>query len=116
MKRFSLILIFFFSVMVFKVLAQDKPALPVFDLTTEKHQSADWLVHPIKTKAVVYGSADNKDIVLYNGLVKRVFRLTDTATIKEKEGIAKKYKLNRNFEAELAFTIDPDTFTWFVVE
>ena len=35
----------------------------------------DWLVHPVKQKAGVYTSADNKDIILYNGLVKRTFQI-----------------------------------------
>ena len=42
--------------------------------------------------------------------------LTDSAMIKEKEGISKKYKLNRNYEVELTFTIAANSFTWFTVE
>ena len=36
---------------------------------------SDWLVKPVKEKAEVYKSGDRKDIILYNGLVKRTFRL-----------------------------------------
>ncbi|HXR82484.1 MAG TPA: hypothetical protein VN763_16275, partial [Saprospiraceae bacterium] len=35
----------------------------------------DWLVHPVQQKAVVY-KIDDKNIVLFNGLVKRVFRIS----------------------------------------
>jgi len=42
--------------------------------------------------------------------------LTDNAKIREKEGVAKNYKINRNYEAELTFTIEPECYTWYVVE
>ena len=43
--------------------------------SVEKLADVDWLVKPILTKAAVYKSQDGKDIVLYNGLVKRSFRI-----------------------------------------
>ncbi|MNG28467.1 hypothetical protein D3C84_1137300 [compost metagenome] len=42
--------------------------------------------------------------------------LTDKAMIREKEGVAKSYKINRNYEAELTFTIEAESYTWYVVE
>lgn len=42
--------------------------------------------------------------------------LTETAQIREKEGAAKNYKLNRNYEAALTFSIEPESYTWYVVE
>jgi len=42
--------------------------------------------------------------------------LTTTATFKEKDGTPKKYSLNRNYEVELTFSIEPEGYTWFVVE
>lgn len=65
-------------------------------------------------------------VMLYNPTKEKITRtiqlplyytgLTESAMIKEKEGVSKKYKLNRNYEVELSFTIGPDTFTWFTVE
>ncbi len=42
--------------------------------------------------------------------------LTSAATFKEKGGIPKTYRLNRNYEVELTFTIEPENYTWFTVE
>jgi hypothetical protein len=42
--------------------------------------------------------------------------LTTTATIREKDMAAKKYNLNRNYEVELTVTIEPENYTWLVVE
>lgn len=55
--------------------AQDKRGMPQWSAQKEKLFTGDWLVKPAESKATVYHSGDNKDIVLYNGLVKRTFRL-----------------------------------------
>ncbi len=65
-------------------------------------------------------------IMLYNPLREKITRtikvplyysgMTTTATVSEKGLNAKKYLLNRNYEIELTFSIDPESYTWFVVE
>ena len=50
-------------------------SLPIKDANKFSSQSIDWLVNEIDTKAEVYISTDQKDITLYNGLLKRVFRI-----------------------------------------
>ena len=50
-------------------------ALPVWKENETENISQDWLVKPVAVKAQVYKSADNKNIILYNGLLKRVFLL-----------------------------------------
>lgn len=52
--------------------AQNLPTLPA---QTGKKNETDWLIQPVNEKAAVYKSMDGKDIVLYNGLLKRTFRL-----------------------------------------
>lgn len=42
--------------------------------------------------------------------------LTQTARIREKEGIAKTYQLNRLFEIALPVTLAPNSYSWWVVE
>lgn len=71
----------------------------------------------LKTKALV---------MLYNPLHEKITRtiqlplyytgLTTVASVREKESIPKKYTLNRNYEIELTFSIEADSYTWFVVE
>ena len=42
--------------------------------------------------------------------------LSDVAMVREKEGSAKSYRLSRNYEIELNFSIEPESYTWFVIE
>lgn len=65
-------------------------------------------------------------LMLYNPTKERITRtinvplyytgLTSAATFKEKGATAKKYPLNRNYEVALTVTIDPESYTWFMVE
>ena len=54
------------------VKAQD---LPVWNAATQRKVTDDWLVRPVKAKAQIFKSADGKALILWNGLVRRVFRL-----------------------------------------
>ena len=49
--------------------------LPVWNPAVQQNITADWLVKPVTTKAQIFKSADGKDLIIWNGLVKRVFRL-----------------------------------------
>lgn len=53
-------------------IAQD---LPVWSPLRDTAVTADWLVKPVKVKSGIFKSADGRDIILYNGLEKRIFRL-----------------------------------------
>ena len=65
-------------------------------------------------------------LMLYNPLKEKIIRtikvplyytgLTSVAMVAEKETGAKKYMLNRNYEIELTFTIEPESYTWFRIE
>ncbi len=71
----------------------------------------------LKTKALA---------MFYNPLKEKITRtiklplyytgLKDIAKVREKEGALIKYNLNRNYEIELSFSIEPESYTWFVVE
>lgn len=56
--------------------------LPVSDYPSMKRSEIDWLLSPYSYKAEVLAGADGKSIVITNGLVSRVFRITpNLATI-----------------------------------
>jgi hypothetical protein len=65
-------------------------------------------------------------LILYNPLKEKITRtvriplyftgLSSLASLSEKGSPAKNYKLNRNYEIELTFSIDPESYTWFVIE
>ena len=51
-------------------------SLPVADYSTTAKCEGDWLIDPSRFKAGVWAGEDGKSIVISNGLVARVFRLT----------------------------------------
>ncbi|WP_373511365.1 alpha-galactosidase [Persicitalea sp.] len=65
-------------------------------------------------------------VMVYNPLKETITRsirlplyytgLTDRATIREQEGKAKNYPLNRAYEAEISVKLPPEGYTWLVVE
>ncbi|MFM9911513.1 MAG: alpha-galactosidase, partial [Chitinophagaceae bacterium] len=65
-------------------------------------------------------------LLLYNPLKQKMNRtikiplyysgLTSIADVREREGIKKVYKLNRNYEIDLNVAIEPESYTWFVIE
>ncbi|MDH4090771.1 MAG: alpha-galactosidase [Cyclobacteriaceae bacterium] len=56
-------------------LGQDEAPVPVWNNKLDIRVEGDWLLHKPPVNAAVYKSADGKDVILYNGLVKRVFRI-----------------------------------------
>ncbi|MEO5681222.1 MAG: alpha-galactosidase [Chitinophagaceae bacterium] len=87
-----------------RVLAQD--SLPVYNNATEKNTAADWLVTPVKQKAAVYKSNNGKEIVLYNGLVKRAFRLSPNLACIDYKNMSNGQQLLRAVKAEARLTIN----------
>lgn len=51
--------------------------LPIYRPATP--HSSDWLVHPMKTPAKAFRSANRKEIILSNGIVSRTFRIEPNA-------------------------------------
>ncbi|MEP6737903.1 MAG: alpha-galactosidase [Chryseolinea sp.] len=65
-------------------------------------------------------------LLLYNPTKEKITRtirvplyysgLTTEATIKEKDISIKKYKLDRNYEVNITFTLEAEGYSWFVIE
>ncbi len=65
-------------------------------------------------------------LMLYNPLKEKISRtikvplyyagLTDYALVKEQNGKAKRYKLNRNYEIEYQCVLAPESYTWVQIE
>ena len=65
-------------------------------------------------------------MMLYNPLKEKITRtikvplyyagLTNEVKIGEKESKKQTKKLDRNYEFELNFSIEPESYTWFVIE
>ena len=65
----------------------------------------DWLVHSVKQKAGVYTSVDNKDIILFNGLLKREFRLAPNVVCTDYQNMITGQQLLRALTAEAVIVI-----------
>jgi hypothetical protein len=66
----------------------------------------DWLVSPPETKADIYISKDSKDITLYNGLVKRTFRLRPNLVCIDYSNMTNGQQLLRALKPEAIITIN----------
>lgn len=72
----------------------------------EKAPQADWLVTPVSQKAGAWVTADKQDVILYNGLVKRVFRLAPNVVCYDYKNMMNDQQLIRAVKAEARITLD----------
>lgn len=89
----------------FHVVAQ-QPSLPVWNTAMDKETKADWLVSNIPQKAGVWKSEDGKDLILYNGLVKRIFRITPNVVCYDYKNMSNDQQLLRSIKAEARLVIN----------
>ena len=66
----------------------------------------DWLVKPINTKANVYQTEKEGDLVLYNGLVRRSFRVAPNFACHDFQNMATSQQLLRAIRPEAKLIID----------
>lgn len=78
--------------------------LPLWNQLSVKDK--DWLVQPFLTKAGVFKSADNKDIILYIGLVRRVFRVTPNLACIDYTNESNNQQLLRAIKPEALITLN----------
>ena len=100
MKNIQILLLFAAVLIVNVNIAQTQVAsLPLFQ---NKFNTVvtDWLISPITTKAEVYKSADGKDIILSNGLLKRTFRVQPNVACIDYSNLSSGQQLLRAIEPE----------------
>jgi len=103
-----LLFIIVFLLPFIQVVAQTN--LPVYNNVIEKNYTGDWLVNPVTEKAAVYKSLDSKDIILYNGLVKRTFRLQPNVVCIDYKNMSNSQQLLRAIKPEAIVTINGATY------
>ncbi|MFM1962277.1 MAG: hypothetical protein RLZZ172_1122 [Bacteroidota bacterium] len=81
-------------------------SIPKWDPALEQPNVKDWLVHAPTQKAGVYSSQDGKDIILYNGLVKRTFRISPNLTCFDFRNLSSGQQLLRAVRPEAVVTIN----------
>ena len=81
-------------------------SIPKWDPALEQLNVKDWLIHTPAQKAGVYSSQDGKDIILYNGLVKRTFRMSPNMTCFDFKNLSSGQQLLRAVRPEAVVTIN----------
>jgi hypothetical protein len=84
--------------------------LPLWDEGSARSAPADWLLGGVKEKAGVYVTRNGRDVVLYNGLVKRVFRLQPNLACTDITNMSSGQQLLRSVRPEARVTIDGREF------
>lgn len=79
--------------------------LPVFN-ASEKKFDKDWLISPCTIKAGVYKNNDGKDVILFNGLVKRTFRIQPNVACIDFINLTNGQQLLRAVKPEAKIIID----------
>src|SRR4030095_16842456 len=79
---------------------------PTWNSSVEKQHESDWLVHSPKQKADVYISPNRKDIILFNGLLKRGFRISPNVACIDYKNLSNGQQLLRAVKPEARLTID----------
>ncbi len=105
MKKYVLLI----SLFIFcGIIARSQAPLPVWNKVPGLF-SKDWLLSPVTQKAALYLTPDKKDLVLYNGLVKRVFRLTPNTACTDYTNMSTGQQLLRSVKPEAILTINGRT-------
>ena len=86
--------------------SQTMPSLPVWNELHPATIKSDWLINTPKEKAGVYLSFDKKNIILYNGLIRRTFRISPNIVCYDFRNMSSGQELIRAIEPEAIVTID----------
>ena len=82
--------------------------LPVLKQNNHANQT-DWLVHRPAERAGVYRSDDGKEIILYNGLLKRTFRIQPNVACVDFVNLSSGEQMLRAVEPEARLTVNGKT-------
>ena len=86
--------------------SQQMPDLPVWDSAYEMKTPGDWLIKKPSEKAALYISRDKRDLILFNGLVRRSFRISPNLACYDLYNYASKQQLIRSIRPEAIVTIN----------
>ncbi|MEJ1242044.1 alpha-galactosidase [Chryseolinea sp. T2] len=73
--------------------------------------SSDWLLTPVKERAEVYSSSDGKQLVLFNGLIRRAFALQPGIACVDFRNMSSGQQLLRAIKPEAYVTLDGHQYT-----
>ena len=85
---------------------QELAGQPVWSGDKEQLYNKDWLVNPVQTRAGIYTANHAADIILYNGLVKRTFRIRPNVVCIDYRNMSTGQQLLRAIKPEALVAID----------
>jgi hypothetical protein len=98
--------LFLSALILHTVLVLKAQQLPVWSNSVQKSSPTDWLLNQTGNKAQVFTSSDGNDLVLYNGLLKRTFRITPNVACTSFENLSNNRQLLRAVKPEARLTIN----------
>ncbi len=107
MKIFKLIAFVF---LVFLHHTLNAQSIPQWNPAFEQVLAKDWLIQPPPQKAGAYQSNDGKDIILFNGLVKRSFRIAPNLACIDFRNLSSGQQLLRAIRPEAVLTINGEQY------
>jgi hypothetical protein len=106
MKLILLFLNLHFSTLLVAQVSQ----LPLWHEKKNLSTRTDWITKPVMEKAALYTTGNGKDIVMYNGLVKRIFRITPNIVCYDYSNLMNGQQLLRAVREEARLNIDGKEF------
>ncbi|CAN5743082.1 hypothetical protein BH10BAC3_BH10BAC3_08850 [soil metagenome] len=106
MKKTAVLMMTFFAYSNLSVAQINKNSLPIWNESYKQTAATDWLVKPFTAKAQVVQSADSKDLILYNGLLTRTFRMQPNIACTGFENLVNNQQLLRAIKPEAIITIN----------
>ncbi|MEN9949814.1 MAG: hypothetical protein RLY85_566, partial [Bacteroidota bacterium] len=85
-------------------------SIPQWNPAFEQVLAKDWLIQPPQQKAGAYQSNDGKDIILFNGLVKRSFRIAPNLACVDFRNLSSSQQLLRAIRPEAVLTINSEQY------
>jgi hypothetical protein len=85
--------------------------LPLGQKVYEHGVNTDWLITKVDLPSLVYKQANEKEIVISNGLISRTFRLTPNCATVEFKNLVNGESLLRGVSSEAMLTIDGQEYT-----
>ena len=110
-KKVIILFVLSFCTIAHAIRGQNQASeVPVWSPSLENSIASDWIIIPSKQKAGIFRSADGKDIILYNGFVKRSFRVEPNAVCTGYQNMINGQQLLRAISAEARITIDGKSY------
>ena len=110
-KKVIVVFVISFCTIAFAVRGQNRVSeVPLWNESLENSIPLDWLIIPSKQKAGIFKSSDAKDIILYNGFVKRTFRIAPNAVCTGYQNMINGQQLLRAISAEARVTINGKSY------